>query len=138
MARGILTVRWRNNQPAPPTNIPEPPLQPPVPQPPPPVPQPPAVPQEPPTVHIPLGRHPIAEASILAHDMGPTTVICQSCRALCWMAEHLTNSLNRTLLFGDCCISGRIQLPVLEDVPEPLKDLLESNQPEARSFRDNI
>ena len=33
---------------------------------------------------------------------------------------------------------GRIQLSVLEDVPQPLKGLLKSNQLEARSFGDNI
>ena len=131
LAQALQPVHRRNNQPAPPTNIPQPPLQPPVPQPP-------AVPQEPPTDDIPLGRRPIAEASVPAHDMGPMTVICQSCHALCWMAAHITNSLDRTPLFGDCCISGRIRLPVLDNVPQPLKGLLESNQPEARSFWDNI
>ena len=82
--------------------VPEPPTVPHVPPPVPQlalhpaVPQPPPVPQEPPTDHIPLGRRPVVEASVPAHDMGPMTVICQSCRALHWMAERLTNSSDRT------------------------------------------
>ena len=53
-------------------------------------------------------------------------------------AEHLTNSSDTTPLFGDCCISGRVQLPVLDNVPEPLKGLLESDRSEARAFWNSI
>ena len=70
--------------------------------------------------------------------MSTMTVICPHCHALYWMSEQLTRSLDRSPQFGDCCLSGKINLPILQDVPYTLKSLLEDHTSEAVSFRNNI
>ena len=70
--------------------------------------------------------------------MGTMTVICSNCHALHWMSERLASSSNRSPQFGDCCLSGKINLPILQDVPHILKSLLEDRTSEAVSFWNNI
>ncbi|KAF8577733.1 hypothetical protein K439DRAFT_1301036, partial [Ramaria rubella] len=65
-------------------------------------------------------------------------VKCPSCGALDWMAECLLKSSDLNPVFGSCCLSGKIQLPLLQDPPQPLKHLLESTASDAREFRKNI
>jgi hypothetical protein len=54
------------------------------------------------------------------------------------MAERLTASTQRTLKFGKCCKQGKIKLPTLQPVPQPLRHLLEDMTDDAKHFRDNI
>jgi hypothetical protein len=56
-----------------------------------------------------------------------------------WMDERLKLSSMRHPKFGKCCLQGKIQLPRLQDPPQPLKHLLESkDDPVAKKFRENI
>jgi hypothetical protein len=89
---------------------------------------------------LPLARRPINEraANTLCHYLGNMTVVCPKCNALHWMAERLSHSSNANPLFGGCCLSGKIRLPLLEDVPQTLRRLLESPDDDAKEFRKNI
>jgi len=40
--------------------------------------------------------------------------------------------------FGKCCLSGKIELPKLEPPPQPLRGLLEGDQPQAKNFHSDI
>ena len=70
-------------------------------------------------VQLPLACQPIIEGSAITvyHDFGSMDIECPKCDALHWMAEHLTKSSNRNPLFGGCCLSGKIKLPKLENLP---------------------
>src|SRR5882672_6145244 len=106
-------------------------MQPPVPPhvgPPPPVPV---------TGH-PLARHPIVEADVPPHALGPMNIKCPDCGALHWMAERRSDSSMENPKFGKCCLSGKIELPKLEPPPQPLGGLLEGDQPQAKKFRSDI
>ena len=106
----------------------------PIPQQPPqplPAPQP---PQQPP---IPPGRLRIIEP-VAPHDLGPMNIVCPNCDALHWKVERLQSSTNRQNIFGDCCLSGKVQLPKLQPVPRTLRHLLEGQGPEAKQFHQNI
>ena len=70
--------------------------------------------------------------------MGTMTVICSHYHALHWMFEWLTRSSDRSPQFGDCCLSGKINLPILQDVPHTLKSLLEDCTSEVVSFWNKI
>ena len=70
--------------------------------------------------------------------MGPMTVIRPHCHTLHWMSERLTRSSDRSLQFGNCYLSGKINLPILQDVFHALKSLLEDHSSEAVSFWNNI
>ena len=65
-------------------------------------------------------------------------VACPYCGALHWIEERLTDSSKCSPRFGTCCLSGKVQLPPLEDVPQPLQQLLVSDSPDAVKFRDEI
>jgi hypothetical protein len=55
------------------------------------------------------------------------TYECQHCRARLFECERRLGSF--------CCSGGRVDLPVLEDPPEPLARLLTSDDEDAREFR---
>ena len=63
---------------------------------------------------------------------------CPDCDSWHWRAECLTSSTNTRLKFGVCCISGKIQLPKLNEPPQPLRNLLESQDHKGKAFRENI
>lgn len=66
------------------------------------------------------------------------TVKCQSCGALHWIDEKLSRSSTMNPVFGACCNSGKVKLPVMRDPPHVLKALLECNDAQAKDFRENI
>ena len=47
------------------------------------------------------------------HDFGHMDVICQWCGALHWMNEKLNHSSVNNPIFGMCCNSSRVKLPLL-------------------------
>jgi hypothetical protein len=65
-------------------------------------------------------------------------VQCPSCHALHWMAERLTSSSNLRPKFGMCCLSGKITLPPLHQPPPELMQLLTSQDPVSKDFREHI
>ena len=52
--------------------------------------------------------------------------------------QRLASSSNRSPQFGDYCLSRKINLPILQDVPHTLKSLLEGHTSEVVSFQNNI
>jgi hypothetical protein len=51
-------------------------------------------------------------------------VICASCGVLHWIEERASNTSKTEPLFSTCCGKGKISLPPLLDLPEPLHSLL--------------
>lgn len=72
------------------------------------------------------------------HDLGRMDVKCRWCGALHWMNEKLYHSSAINPIFGMCCNSGKVVLPLLRDPPQALKTLLECNDGRSRDFRENI
>ncbi|KAL1717976.1 hypothetical protein EV715DRAFT_172465, partial [Schizophyllum commune] len=72
------------------------------------------------------------------HNLGNMTVSCSSCRALHWNDERLTSSKKNTPIFGLCCDSGQVRLPLLAQPPPFLYHLYESDSTIARAFRKHI
>ena len=64
--------------------------------------------------------------------------ICPECYALHWEGEQLCSSTKRLLRYGVCCDQGDKLLAPLQSPPEPLKHLLESQDPQCIKFRRNI
>jgi hypothetical protein len=82
-------------------------------------------------------RHPYEEPDN-RHDLGRMEIQCQSCGALHWMNEKLCDSSRSRPVFGLCCNSGTVALPLSRDPPQALKDLIESGDAQGKDFRDNI
>lgn len=70
------------------------------------------------------------------HELSPMDVMCKHCQALHWLEERLhSTGSNRAPLFGRCCWCSKLDLPKLQDPPEPLKTLLEADTMQARALR---
>jgi len=82
-------------------------------------------------------RRPYQEPRV-RHDYGQMEVNCRFCGALHWMDEKLSDSSRSNPVFGLCCNSGKVVLPILQDPPQILKSLLERSDPQGRDFRENI
>jgi hypothetical protein len=82
-------------------------------------------------------RRPYQEPHV-RHDLGRMEVKCRCCGALHWMDEKLCDSSRSNPIFGMCCNSGKVVLPILRDPPQSLKTLLERSDRQGRDFRENI
>ena len=80
-------------------------------------------------------RHPYHDPS-QHHDLGYMDVPCPSCSALHWMVEKLTDSSQQNPRFGTCCMDGKVQLPPLEALAEPLQQLLTSDNAQSSAFQE--
>ncbi len=65
------------------------------------------------------------------------TVPCPFCSALRFIEERRTISSKTNPVFGSCCLSGKISLPVSVPPPEPLRALLDDLTPQAKEFRNH-
>ena len=72
------------------------------------------------------------------HYLGKMDVECPKCKALHWRDEKLTNSSNARPQFGRCCNSGKVDLPLLQSPPEPLRALLDGQDEAGAEFREHI
>ena len=72
------------------------------------------------------------------HYLRRMDVPCPDCGALHWLAKKYASSSQRNPTFGTCCYEGRVHLPALEALPEPLHTLLTSNNHEVKSFQEDI
>jgi len=140
-----LPVRqYQNHQP---TNNPAPfPMPPPIQPAAPPPPPPPVQPDEPPneplppqanTNELPKARQPF-DPTWPVHYLGKMDVLCKSCNAYHWMDEKLAKSSKKNPVFGMCCTSGKIKLPILEAPPMEIQKLLSDQDQRAKKFRENI
>lgn len=74
----------------------------------------------------------------MRHDLGRMNVKCRFCGSLHWMNERLKSSSTSNPIFGLCCNSGKVKLPLLQPPPNTLKTLLENSDHQANEFRENI
>ncbi|KAJ4483034.1 hypothetical protein C8J55DRAFT_387350, partial [Lentinula edodes] len=69
---------------------------------------------------------------------GKMDVQCPSCHALHWAAEKLSKSSISHPMFGTCCKSGKVELPMLQNPPQELQHLFDGTDYESKHFLDNI
>ena len=55
-----------------------------------------------------------------------------------WLEEKLSSSSYKNPKFGTCCLQGTIKLPIQNQIPDSLKDLLTSNNKDSQKFRNAI
>jgi hypothetical protein len=68
------------------------------------------------------------------HRIQPRNASCQYCKAKMWDEEKLTTSTNDISYFGQCCLSGTIDLPPLHDVPQEIDDLITKDANDGKQF----
>nr|XP_025660692.1 uncharacterized protein LOC112756337 [Arachis hypogaea] len=72
-------------------------------------------------------------------DAGDAIHRCMFCNACMWEGEKLAKSRSsRIPRFGLCCMDGKVQLPLLTQVPAILQDLHRGHDDKGRYFRKNI
>jgi hypothetical protein len=86
----------------------------------------------------PIARQPFDKEKISVHDLGPMNVACPNCRAMHWMAERLSASSNTNPKFGLCCLSGKIKLPLLDQLPDGIRQLYVNNDELGKKFRKDV
>ena len=59
---------------------------------------------------------------------------CPYCHALHWDAEKWSDSTANHLKFGTCCQVGKVVLPLLNEPPQPLQDLLSGHDRRSSLF----
>jgi len=73
------------------------------------------------------------------HDIGDPIWTCQECGAQMWYDERISKdkkSLNPR--FSLCCGDDKIQLPILKEPPDILKELLFGNSRQSKNFQTHI
>jgi len=63
---------------------------------------------------------------------------CPSWNALQWREERTPRFTNALFKFGTCCQNGQVQLPVVPDPPEPLKNFLKAEWPQGRCVVEHL
>ena len=72
------------------------------------------------------------------HDLLRMDVTCPHCKALHWDDERLAASSRIRPLFGTCCDSGKVTIPLLPDPPPLFRRLFSDQTAQAKEFRENI
>ena len=70
--------------------------------------------------------------------LGDATYKCEHCGALFWFDERRPKEQKKHPQFSLCCMRGQVRLPILEQPPKFLNDLLENKHAKSRNFIDNI
>ncbi|KIJ61178.1 hypothetical protein HYDPIDRAFT_97011 [Hydnomerulius pinastri MD-312] len=63
---------------------------------------------------------------------------CPHCHALHWKAERKARSSERHPEYGQCCKSGKVNIPYLDNVPGELWNLFYAQDDISKEFRQNI
>lgn len=72
-------------------------------------------------------------------DHGDPIYKCSYCGAMMWYAERINKRRNqRNPMVSLCCLQGTVQLPLLKDPPDLIKELLSKDDALSRHFRENI
>ena len=73
-------------------------------------------------------------------DIGDPIWQCKQCKAKMWYDERINkDKQTKNPKFSLCCGDGKIQLPILHDAPQPLRQLLfDSRDSQAKKFQQNI
>ncbi|GJT79832.1 ATP-dependent DNA helicase PIF1 [Tanacetum coccineum] len=76
---------------------------------------------------------------VVYHNLGPPSHQCSMCNATMWYNERSKKSRKAvTPTFSLCCQEGKVLLPKFNDTPQPLKKLLDYNDPTTSRFKDQI
>ena len=75
------------------------------------------------------------ENAVRAHDLGPFTNQCPSCRAWHWLDERRSSSTIDRPVYSECCRAGDINVPLLHDLPSSLRPFFDRP---SREFKQNI
>ncbi|CAN7099804.1 unnamed protein product [Brassica rapa subsp. narinosa] len=71
-------------------------------------------------------------------DEGDATFTCTYCGAIMWFGERLNRRLKtRNPKFALCCMQGQVQLPLLKQPPEVLRNLLNGDDKLSKHFQRN-
>ncbi|CAN7125660.1 unnamed protein product, partial [Brassica rapa subsp. narinosa] len=71
-------------------------------------------------------------------DEGDATYTCTYCGAIMWFGERLNRRLKtKNPQFSLCCMKGQVQLPLLKQPPEVLKNLLNGDDKLSKHFQRN-
>ena len=72
-------------------------------------------------------------------DEAYPTYSCIHCGAIMWYGERINKRRNaRTPTFTLCCMQGQVTLPLLKDLPDVLKRLLEGDDKLSKHFQKNL
>lgn len=72
-------------------------------------------------------------------DDGDLTFKCPKCQALFWYNERVSKSRHASIpVFTMCCMRGKIKLPLLQEPPVFLQDLLTKDDAISRHYQQNI
>ncbi|CEI94958.1 hypothetical protein RMCBS344292_09159 [Rhizopus microsporus] len=71
-------------------------------------------------------------------DLGRMDKECPHCHVLHWIDERQETSSMRNPSWESCCKQGSVQLQLLPDPPQYLKDLLASTDIQGSHFKDNL
>ncbi|XP_021974611.2 uncharacterized protein LOC110869685 [Helianthus annuus] len=78
-------------------------------------------------------------AHVRYQSLGRPTFTCHNCAAIMWYEERNKNTKSSDgTTFSSCCQDGKVLLARLLDPPEPLRSLLDYNDPETLRFREHI
>ncbi|CAG8765627.1 24284_t:CDS:1 [Gigaspora margarita] len=67
------------------------------------------------------------------HHLGSMDVECSHCCAMHWIEKKVSGSVFTTV-FSTCCANGKVQLPTINQPPEPLLSLLTGEDSRSRNF----
>ncbi|GKE75179.1 hypothetical protein Tco_1537220, partial [Tanacetum coccineum] len=73
------------------------------------------------------------------HNLGPPSYECPACHAVMWYEERndkAKRAVNPT--FSLCCQEGKVLLPLFNETPTPLKQLLDYKDTTTSRFREQI
>ncbi|XP_022014702.1 uncharacterized protein LOC110914199 [Helianthus annuus] len=78
-------------------------------------------------------------AHVRYQNLGRPTFTCHNCAAIMWYEERNKNTKSSDgTTFSSCCQDGKVLLARLLDPPEPLRSLLDYNDPATLRFREHI
>ncbi|KAH1246385.1 hypothetical protein GmHk_06G016479 [Glycine max] len=80
------------------------------------------------------------DAGVTYNDIGDPVWKCIHCKAIIWYDERINkDKQSKNPRFALCCGDGKIELPLLEDPPQPMRQLLsDSNSTQSKHFQANI
>ncbi|KAL6517954.1 hypothetical protein OROMI_033655 [Orobanche minor] len=71
-------------------------------------------------------------------DIGDSTYECEHCHALFWFEERTPKQTKNNPKFNLCCNKGQVKLPLLQQPPQLLQDLLENRHEKSKNYIENI
>ena len=76
--------------------------------------------------------------TVLKDYQGRMRVLCPECKALHWDAEKLSGSTRDGIVFGMCCLTGKVELPLSQQAPTGLQKLFDGRDAHSAFFLKNI